>query len=65
MVAGVFLIGVYWALKSVGIILSQFLNGGTVDYGYVSVLLISVFLILGGKFITNMYHKLSLDCQHK
>ncbi|GAB2899528.1 hypothetical protein GCM10027180_31930 [Microbulbifer echini] len=57
-VAGVFLIGVYWALKSVGIILSQFLNSGTVDYGYVSVLLISVFLILGGKFITNMYHKL-------
>ncbi|WP_444901888.1 hypothetical protein ACJJIG_00980 [Microbulbifer sp. SSSA007] len=56
--AGTFLIGVYWALKSVGVIVGQLFTQGTINYGYVTVLLISLAMIFGGRFVTTMYHRL-------
>lgn len=57
-VAGTFLIGVYWALKSVGVIVGQLFAMGTVNYGYVAVLVIALVLILGGRFVAIFYHRL-------
>lgn len=57
-VAGTFLIGIYWALKSVGVIFGQNFSVGTVNYGYIAVFLISLALIFGGRFISMVYSKL-------
>ena len=56
--AGTFLIGTYWALRSVGTVVGQLSSVGTVNYGYVTVFAISVLLICGNKSITRMYRKL-------
>ncbi|BBM00116.1 hypothetical protein [Microbulbifer sp. GL-2] len=57
-VAGTFLIGVYWALKSVGVVVGQLFSLGTINYGYVAVFIISLVLVLGGRFVVTMYHRL-------
>ncbi|MFA0813851.1 hypothetical protein [Microbulbifer epialgicus] len=56
--AGTFLIGIYWALRSVGAIVGQLSSVGTVNYGYVIVFIISVLLIFGNKTIIRIYRKL-------
>lgn len=56
--AGTFIIGVYWALKSVGIIVAQLFSVGTINYGYAAVFVISLILILGGRFVVTAYHRL-------
>ena len=57
-VAGTFLIGIYWALKSVGVIVGQLFAMGTVNYGYVAVLVVSLALVLGGRFVATVYDRL-------
>ncbi|WKD49100.1 hypothetical protein [Microbulbifer spongiae] len=54
-VAGTFLIGVYWALRSIGIVISEISTTRSIDFGNVAVFVISLALILGGKFITSFY----------
>ncbi|MDP5211283.1 hypothetical protein [Microbulbifer sp. 2205BS26-8] len=54
-IAGTFLIGVYWALRSIGIVIGEISTNGSIDYGNIAVFLISLVLILGGKFITSFY----------
>ncbi|AOS97725.1 hypothetical protein AUP74_02317 [Microbulbifer aggregans] len=56
--AGTFLIGTYWALRSVGVVVGQLSSVGTVNYGYIMVFAISLLLIFGNKAITRMYRKL-------
>ena len=56
--AGTFLIGVYWAMKSVTWILSQYFTTETVNYAGIVILGISVFLILGNNFIAHLYMRL-------
>jgi len=56
--AGTFLIGVYWALKSVGVVVGQLFSMGTINYGYAAVFIISLMLVLGGRFFVSVYHRL-------
>ncbi|MFS1524510.1 hypothetical protein ACL7TT_10415 [Microbulbifer sp. 2304DJ12-6] len=50
-IAGTFLIGVYWALRSIGIVIGEISNNGSIDYGNIAVFLISLVLILGGNLL--------------
>ena len=53
--AGTFLIGIYWAVRSINSVLSQYSATETVNYVGIIILGISVFLILGSNFVAHVY----------
>ncbi len=56
--AGTFLIGIYWFLGSAAIFFGQLLGGGGINYGYAIVLLVSIFLVLQGNRVVQLYSKM-------
>lgn len=56
--AGVFLIGVYWLVRSISMILTQLSAPSPINYGWGIVLLLSVGLMLGNSVIANAFRKL-------
>lgn len=56
--AGVFLIGVYWFIRSVSVLLTQLGSQATINYGWCVVLVLSVGLILGNSSIAKVFRKI-------
>lgn len=56
--AGAFLIGVYWLVRSISILVTQLNEPSSVNYGWAVVLLLSVGLILGNRLIAKLFQKL-------
>lgn len=56
--AGVFLIGVYWFVRSVSVLLAQLGSQASINYGWCVVLVLSVGLILGNSFIAEVFRKI-------
>lgn len=56
--AGVFLIGVYWFVRSVSVLLTQLGSQASINYGWCVVLVLSVGLILGNSFIAEVFRKI-------
>ena len=55
--AGVFLIGLYWVIKSIAIVLGQFLSAGELNYGYIIVFCLACYFVVGNKAVTRAYVK--------
>lgn len=55
--AGVFLIGIYWFVRSVSVLLTQLGSQASINFGWCVVLLLSVGLILGNSFIAKLFRK--------
>lgn len=56
--AGVFLIGVYWFVRSVSVLLTQMGSQASINYGWCVVLVLSIGLILGNSFIAKIFRKI-------
>ncbi|NWN89948.1 hypothetical protein HLV39_00370 [Marinobacter adhaerens] len=56
--AGVFLIGIYWLVRSISILVTQLGAPSPINYGWLVVLLLSVGLILGNTLIAKVFRKL-------
>ncbi|WP_341580987.1 hypothetical protein [Marinobacter metalliresistant] len=56
--AGVFLIGVYWFVRSASVLLTQLGSQASLNYGWFAVLILSVALILGNDFIAKVFRKI-------
>ncbi|MBS3805619.1 MAG: hypothetical protein KGY54_13815 [Oleiphilaceae bacterium] len=56
--AGVFLIGVYWFVRAVSVLLTQLGSQVSINYGWCVVLALSVGLILGTNFIAKVFRKI-------
>lgn len=56
--AGVFLIGVYWFVRSLSVLLTQLGAQTSINYGWCAVLVFSIGLILGSNLITRIFRKI-------
>ena len=56
--AGVFLIGVYWFVRSLSVLLTQLGAQTPINYGWGAVLVLSTGLILGSNLITRIFQKM-------
>jgi len=56
--AGVFLIGVYWCVRSISVLLTEMGSQVSMNYGWLAVLVLSVALILGNDFIAKVFRKI-------
>lgn len=56
--AGVFLIGVYWFIKSISVLLTQLGTQTPINPGWCAVSVLSVGLILGSRFFLKIYRKI-------
>jgi len=56
--AGVFLIGVYWLIRSFSVVVTQLSAQAPINYGWCVVLILSVGLILGNNVLAKIFRKL-------
>ncbi|MGO1708002.1 MAG: hypothetical protein ACTHZH_10180 [Oleiphilaceae bacterium] len=56
--AGVFLIGIYWLIRSFSVVVTQLSAQATINYGWCVVLILSVGLILGNNVLAKIFRKL-------
>ena len=56
--AGSFLIGVYLFVQHLGTVISQWAWGGIVAYGSLAVVVLSIGLMLGTRFLGKLYRRL-------
>lgn len=56
--AGVFLIGVYWFVRSASVLLAQLGSQASANYGWCVVMVLSVGLILGNSFIARIFQRI-------
>ncbi|WP_394170717.1 hypothetical protein [Saccharospirillum alexandrii] len=56
--AGVFLIGVYWLVRSISVLVTQLSAQAQINYGWCVVLAFSVGLILGNDILAKVFRKL-------
>ncbi len=56
--AGVFLIGVYWLVRSFSAVITQLGAGAPINYGWCVVLVLSVGLVLGNNILAKVFRKL-------
>jgi len=56
--AGAFVVGLYWLLHSIGVVLGQYVSQQTINWGHVVVFVMSFFLIFSGQAIVVAYIKL-------
>ncbi|WP_028672510.1 hypothetical protein [Saccharospirillum impatiens] len=56
--AGVFLIGVYWFVRSSSVLLTQLSSQASLNYGWFAVMALSLALILGSDLMAKVFRKL-------
>ncbi|MGI9316562.1 MAG: hypothetical protein ACR2QW_04440 [bacterium] len=56
--AGTFLIGIFWAFRSLSAVISQAIESHSVNYQWLIILVLSAWLLLGCKGVTKVYSQL-------